>query len=218
MKALLARTFRERRKILRTRFPPLKPEGKAVARFDHVESCESDQGVEGIAEFWERAVGSRCEGLMIKVHSMIQHESAHIYSNLQLLDTGETTEVSEGKKGKSRKKPLPATYEPDKRTSAWLKLKKDYIHGLGDSLDLVPIGAWHGNGRKAQWWSPILLALWDQDLGQFVAVCKCMSGMYILSAKAVVADNEVIGFTDAFYKVGSSNCASICMFVTCSAM
>ena len=47
----------------------------------------------------------------------------------------------------------------DKRTSAWLKLKKDYVVGLGDSLDLVPIGAWHGNGRKAQWWSPILLAV-----------------------------------------------------------
>jgi DNA ligase-1 len=71
---------------------------------------------------------------------------------------------------------LLATYEPDKRTSAWLKLKKDYVNGLGDSLDLVPIGAWHGNGRKAQWWSPILLGVWDPDAGQFVGVCKCMSG------------------------------------------
>ena len=48
--------------------------------------------------------------------------------------------------------------------------------GLGDSLDLVPIGAWHGNGRKAQWWSPILLAVWDPNAGKLVAVCKCMSG------------------------------------------
>lgn len=59
---------------------------------------------------------------------------------------------------------------------AWLKLKKDYVTGLGDSLDLVPIGAWHGNGRKAQWWSPILLGLWDETAGQLVGVCKCMSG------------------------------------------
>ena len=64
----------------------------------------------------------------------------------------------------------------DKRTSAWLKLKKDYVIGLGDSLDLVPIGAWHGNGRKAQWWSPILLAVWDPSEEKLVAVCKCMSG------------------------------------------
>ncbi|KDQ27742.1 hypothetical protein PLEOSDRAFT_1076810 [Pleurotus ostreatus PC15] len=73
--------------------------------------------------------------------------------------------------------------EPDKRTTAWLKLKKDYVDGLGDSLDLIPIGAWHGNGRKAAWWSPILLGVWDAESGRAVAVCKCMSG-----------------FSDQFYK------------------
>lgn len=31
------------------------------------------------------------------------------------------------------------------------KVKRDYVEGLSDSLDLVPIGAWHGNGRKAGW-------------------------------------------------------------------
>ena len=45
-----------------------------------------------------------------------------------------------------------ATYEPDKRTEAWLKVKKDYLADLGDALDLVPIGAWHGMGRKAAFW------------------------------------------------------------------
>lgn len=74
---------------------------------------------------------------------------------------------------------MPATYEPDKRTTSWLKLKKDYVAGVGDTLDLIPIGAWHGNGRKAQWWSPMLLALWDPDSGQPVAVCKCMSGTHL---------------------------------------
>jgi DNA ligase-1 len=32
-----------------------------------------------------------------------------------------------------------------------LQVKRDYVEGLGDSLDLVPIGAWYGNGRKAGW-------------------------------------------------------------------
>lgn len=81
-------------------------------------------------------------------------------------------------KGKKRKL-LPATYEPDKRAMSWLKVKKDYMEyvnlflrqlahneeadkigrnrDLGDSLDLVVIGAWHGSGRKAGWWSPFLL-------------------------------------------------------------
>lgn len=32
-----------------------------------------------------------------------------------------------------------------------LQVKRDYVEGLTDTLDLVPIGAWYGNGRKAGW-------------------------------------------------------------------
>ncbi|KIP10885.1 hypothetical protein PHLGIDRAFT_100459 [Phlebiopsis gigantea 11061_1 CR5-6] len=161
---LLEKPFRLRRTLLRTVLPSWTPERMSAARLHHVQSCESSEGRESVEQFWQEAVNSRSEGLMIK-----------------LLDSGEVNENS--REGKSRRKPLPATYEPDKRTAAWLKLKKDYVSGLGDSLDLVPIGAWHGNGRKAQWWSPILLAVWDPHAGKLVAVCKCMSG-----------------FSDAFYK------------------
>ncbi|TFK68666.1 DNA ligase [Pluteus cervinus] len=166
--SLLEEPFRKRRGVLRSFFLPFTPERSGVARLSHVESCESAAGREAIIEFWEKAVGSSCEGLMIK-----------------LLDGNENIAIEDipKKKTKSRRKPLPATYEPDKRTAAWLKLKKDYVDGIGDSFDLVPIGAWHGSGRKAEWWSPVLLALWDPESGQFVAICKCMSG-----------------FTDAFYK------------------
>ncbi|TBU49499.1 hypothetical protein BD309DRAFT_947430 [Dichomitus squalens] len=163
---LLERSFRDRRTLLRTRFPPYTSPQKGAARFDHVKSVESEDGREVVEGFWQAAVNSSSEGLMVK-----------------LLDSGEILEEPNQKKDKPRRKPLPATYEPDKRTSAWLKLKKDYVTGLSDSLDLVPIGAWHGNGRKAQWWSPILLAVWDPDAEKLIAVCKCMSG-----------------FSDAFYK------------------
>jgi len=82
----------------------------------------------------------------------------------------------------TRRKPLLATYEPDKRLDSWLKVKKDYSSSF-DTLDLIPVAAWHGQGRKAKWWSPILLAVRNEQTGSLEAVCKCMSG-----------------FTDAFYK------------------
>ena len=164
-------------------FPPFIPPTKGAARLDHVVNCDSEQGRGAIEAFWERALDSRCEGLMVKVcESFTESKKTKILTDSQLLDNELLLDDSSDKTVKLRRKALPATYEPDKRTSAWLKLKKDYVTGLGDTLDLVPIGAWHGNGRKAQWWSPILLGLWDPDVGQFVGVCKCMSGPSVFTA------------------------------------
>jgi DNA ligase-1 len=73
-------------------------------------------------------------------------------------------------------KSLDSSYEPNKRSNFWIKLKKDYCDGLHDTIDVVPIGAWHGNGRKAGWYSPFLLAIWDNNTEEYQSLCRCISG------------------------------------------
>ena len=80
-----------------------------------------------------------------------------------------------------------ACYEPGKRSDFWLKLKKDYVANMALDLDLVPVGAWHGSGRKAGWYSPVLLACWNPRSGSFESVCRCMSGFSDAAYRALTA-------------------------------
>ena len=79
---------------------------------------------------------------------------------------------------------VAAVFKPQQTAACglWQTSCRDYCEGLRDSLDLVPIGGWYGNGRKAGWVSPFLLAAWDPETETLATVCRCMSG-----------------FTDAFY-------------------
>ena len=165
--SLLNKSLRERRTLLKSSFRI--EEG----RFGYVQSIDyPDHTDEEVQKFFQNALEAKCEGIMVKL----------LRDEIPV-----TTDDNDTKKG--RKKLLQATYTPDQRLESWLKVKKDYSTGA-DSLDLVPIGAWHGQGRKANWWSPILLAVRadpdspdDDDTAQYIAVCKCISG-----------------FTDVFYK------------------
>ena len=182
--SLLDRPFRERRELLRGLFTEIP------YQFTWVKSIDAtSQDSETVLEFFKSATDIKCEGIMVKILDNLPNPALkeEIIDDITEIPATATTKgkkkvaVAEIEK-KTRRKPLLATYEPDKRLDSWLKVKKDYSSTF-DTLDLIPIAAWHGQGRKAKFWSPILLAVRNEETGGLEAVCKCISG-----------------FTDVFYK------------------
>ena len=198
--SLLDRPFRERRSLLRSLFAEIPN------RFTWVKSIDATStDSETVLEFFKSATDIKCEGIMVKVLDNVPNPSLQLADDEVGIDEqpeqppllpsypktnkpkktpfkSTTVEKAEEKVKGTRRKALLATYEPDKRLDSWLKVKKDY-NTSADTIDLIPIAAWHGQGRKAKWWSPVLLAVRNPATGSLEAVTKCISG-----------------FTDKFYK------------------
>lgn len=191
---LLDRSFRERRELLQDLFIEIPNRFTWVKNLDAT-SADS----EAVLEFFKGATDIKCEGIMVKVLDHLPNPALEQTQEGVVREANtppptpkkparstkskkSVVEKGEAKEKGTRRKALLSTYEPDKRLDSWLKVKKDY-NTSADTIDLIPVAGWHGQGRKAKWWSPILLAVRNPDTGSLEVVTKCISG-----------------FTDKFYQ------------------
>ena len=92
-----------------------------------------------------------------------------------------------------------AGYRAGARGSNWLKLKREYRNELGDSLDLIVIGAYFGRGRRTGLYGTLLLGTYNPENDTFPSICKVGTGFtdesldqlyQILSNKVILKKNS----------------------------
>jgi DNA ligase 1 len=151
--AVVEKSLSERRDLLKDAFVPVEGE---FAFATHM----NGQELEEIQVFLDESVKASCEGLMVK-----------------MLDGTESG------------------YEPSKRSRNWLKvrirsissirvaianvmwqIKKDYLSGVGDSLDLVVLGAYYGKGKRTSVYGAFLLACYNASTDTYETVCNIGTG------------------------------------------
>ncbi|XVF68504.1 hypothetical protein PTKIN_Ptkin11bG0007800 [Pterospermum kingtungense] len=95
-----------------------------------------------------------------------------------------------------------ATYEPSKRSLNWLKLKKDYMESIGDTLDLVPIAAFHGRGKRTGFYGAFLLACYDDNNEEFQSICKIGTGFSEaeLEERSASLRSKVVSEPKSYYR------------------
>jgi DNA ligase-1 len=143
----------------------LREHFRETVDFSFAQSIQLSSYDEGsVRDFLEVAVKGGAEGLMVKLTG--EERSTNGGNNAT------QDEVTAGSQGV-----FICPYESGVRSQTWLKVKRDYVAGFADTIDVVPIGAWYGNGRKAEkkFLSPVLLAVYDEEEDVFRSISRCMS-------------------------------------------
>jgi DNA ligase-1 len=69
-----------------------------------------------------------------------------------------------------------STYQAGARGWLWIKYKRSYKAEVQDTVDLVPVGAFLGRGKRAGGYGALLMAAYNSNEDTFETLCKLGSG------------------------------------------
>lgn len=124
----------------------------------------------------------------IKLHNVIKQLPAAAQQTILLvpekrattaheIDTYFTAQVELGFEGILAKRDT-AEYQAGKRNFNWIKLKRQTIGSLSDTIDTVVLGYYYGRGKRAQFGiGACLIGVYDAKQDQFVTIAKLGTGL-----------------------------------------
>lgn len=142
-----------------------------------------------------------------EIDSKLKFASGIVCSSVEEIDAHLKTAIEANCEGVMLKS-LASNYRPSHRSNKWVKVKKDYLDALGDSLDLIVIGAFYGKGKRTGQYGGFLLAVYNQETGRLEPCCKIGTGFseeqlrefYEMLSPLVTSNSSRISYGDKAVK------------------
>jgi len=112
---------------------------------------------------------------VIKSLDMIDLSNYDLIGNVKDFEKFFDKSIEIGCEGIVAKSP-DSIYEAGARGWNWIKYKREYKSEMVDTIDLVVVGAFSGQGRRAGTYGALLMATYNPDNDRFETVCKLGTG------------------------------------------